>query len=852
MDATTRSRRARALGLLTAVLSALLLVGGGLSLGAPASADTMPPDPTNPASPPTVGATALPTTQINGVAWAQTVVGDTVYVAGNFSNARPAGSPAGSNTTSRSNFLAYNITNGVLNTSINVPLNGQALAVAPSPDGSRVYIGGDFTTAGGASYYRIVAISTATGQPIASFKPVMESQVRALAVTNTAVYAGGTFSSVNGVSRGYIAKINASNGSLDTSWTASADYVVDALAVSPDGSRVYAGGRFKKMNGTSQYGLAMLTGSTGSILPFPTNTIVRDAGTTAAITSLVATSDRVYGSGYDFGPDGNFEGSFASDPTTGSLIWMEDCHGDTYSVVPLGNALYAAGHPHDCRNVGGFPETNPRTFHHTIAFSKARTGTLTNDGNSSYANFRGQPSPTQLTWYPDWVTGSFTGQGQAVWSLAGDSRYLVAGGEFPYVNGTAQYGLTRFAFDNVVRSTTGPNNNTALTPNAASNTAGQATVSWTATYDQDNIALTYALARDGNTASPVYQVTRTNPFWNRPAMSFTDTGLAGGSAHTYTLTVTDPDGNRISRVGNRVTIAGGGPNQPPTASFTAGTNGLAVAVDASASSDPDGTIASYSWAFGDGGTATGVTAGHTYAAAGTYTITLTVRDNAGATATTTRQVTVAPTTGSTLAKDGFERTVSNGWGSAETGGGWSVSGTASFYSVASGGGRMNDAAGSTRTATLNAVSSSRTDSTVTFTTDLAPTGGGMFVSAIARQVGSSSYEGRAWLSASGAVQAQVLVNGNAVQSVVVGGLTYAAGQQLNLRVQAVGTSPTTLRVKVWSATQAEPAAWQASVTDSTAGLQSAGAVGLRAYLSASATATPVTVRFDNYLVSAVA
>jgi hypothetical protein len=113
------------------------------------------------------------------------------------------------------------------------------------------------------------------------------------------------------------------------------------------------------------------------------------------------------------------------------------------------------------------------------------------------------------------------------------------------------------------------------------------------------------------------------------------------------------------------------------------------------------------------------------------------------------------------------------------------------------------------------------------------------------------YEGRAWLSASGAVQVQLLANGTTLQAVPVSGLTYSAGQQLSLRVQAVGSSPTTLRAKVWPSTQAEPAAWQVTATDSTAGLQSAGGVGLRAYLSASATATPVTVRFDNFLVTAV-
>ncbi|MDN4598305.1 PKD domain-containing protein [Leifsonia virtsii] len=850
MDATKGSRRTRALGLLTATLSALLLIGGGVGLGVPASADTMPPDPNNPATPPTVGATALPTTQIDGVAWAQVVVGDTVYVTGKFTTARPAGSPAGSNTTPRSNLLAYNITTGAL-TPFNVPLNAQGLAIAASPDGSRIYVGGDFTSAGGASYYRIVAISTATGQPIASFRPIMESQVRALAVTNTAVYAGGTFSSVNGVSRGYIAKIDPTNGALVSSWGASADYVVDALAVSPDGARVYAGGRFKNVNGEPHYGLAMLTGSTGSTLPFPANNVVRDAGTQAGITALAATSDRIYGSGYVYGSGGNLEGSFSADAVTGALIWLEDCHGDTYSIAPLGNALYVAGHPHMCSNVGGFPETNPRTFHHTIAFSKARTGTLTNDGNRSYANFSGQPAPTLQTWFPNYTVGTYTGQYQAVWSLAGDSRYLVAGGEFPTVNGTAQYGLTRYAFDSVVRSTTGPNNNTALTPNATSPSAGQAKITWTATYDQDNAALTYALSRDGDTAHPVYQVTRSTNFWSLPGMSFTENGLAGGSAHTYTLTVTDPDGNRIARTGNRVVIAGGGTNQPPTASFTVGANGLAVSVDGRASSDPDGTISSYAWSFGDGGTASGATAAHTYAAAGTYTITLTVTDNAGATASTTRQATVAANTGSTIARDGFERTVTGGWGTADVGGAWTGAGTASSYSVASGAGRINDPAGSTKTETLGGVSSSRTDSTVSFTTDLAPSGGGVFVSAIGRQVGSAVYEGRVWLSASGAVQIQLLANGAALQTSTVSGLTYTPGQQLTVRMQAVGSSPTVVSAKVWSAAQAQPASWQVSATDSTAGLQAAGSVGLRAYLSATATATPVTVSFDNYLVTAV-
>ncbi|MGH1547750.1 PKD domain-containing protein [Leifsonia poae] len=822
-----------------------------MAAATPAGADTRPPDPTNPASPPTVGASFLPTVQIDGVAWQQTVVGDTVYVAGKFTTARPAGSPAGSNTTPRNNFLAYNVTTGVLNTGVNVQLNAQAKAVAASPDGTRVYVGGDFTTANGASYYRILAINTSTGQVVSSFRPTVSGQVAGIAATDTAVYIGGAFGSVNGTSRTRLAKLNASDGSLVSAWNASADATVTTMAVSPDGTRVYAGGAFQNVNGASHYGLAKLDGTTGAALPFPVNSLVRDAGPNAAITSLSATSDRVYGSGYDFGSGGNFEGSFSADATTGALVWLEDCHGDTYSVAPIGPVLYATGHPHTCRNVGGFPDTNPRTYHHTLAFTKAVTHTLTNDGNTGYANFAGQPAPSLLDWFPDFAGGSFTGQGQATWSIAGDSRYVVVGGEFPRVNNKAQYGLARFAMTTVVRSTMAPDNNTALVPTATSSTAGQAKVSWTATFDMDNVNLNYALSRDGDTAHPIYQTTKSSLFWSRSAMSFTDTGLAGGSTHTYRLTVTDPDGNSTAVTGNSVVIAGGSGNQAPTASFSATASGLSVSFDGRGSSDPDGSISSYAWTFGDGGTASGSTTSHTYAAAGTYTATLKVTDNGGASSTTSKQVTVSSATGTALARDAFQRTVTGGWGTADAGGAWTASGTATSYSVASGTGQMSDTAGGSRTETLGSVSSARTDSTVTFTTDVAATGGGIFASALARQVGSASYEGRARISSTGAVAVQLLQSGTTLNTATVAGVTYTPGTQLKLRVQAVGTAPTLFQAKVWPAAQAEPGAWQLSVTDSTAGLQAAGSVGLRAYVSGTATTTPVSFRFDDYLVSAV-
>jgi X-Pro dipeptidyl-peptidase len=68
--------------------------------------------------------------------------------------------------------------------------------------------------------------------------------------------------------------------------------------------------------------------------------------------------------------------------------------------------------------------------------------------------------------------------------------------------------------------------------------------------------------------------------------------------------------------------------------------GESLTVDGGESSDPDGWIASYEWAFGDGTTATGETASHAYDDPGEYAVELTVEDDTGRSATATTTVTV--------------------------------------------------------------------------------------------------------------------------------------------------------------------------------------------------------------------
>ena len=71
------------------------------------------------------------------------------------------------------------------------------------------------------------------------------------------------------------------------------------------------------------------------------------------------------------------------------------------------------------------------------------------------------------------------------------------------------------------------------------------------------------------------------------------------------------------------------PSARASAFPTSGTPPLAVAFDASASSDPDGDVLTYSWDFGDGTSGSGVTPSHTYASSGSYTARVTVDDGRG-------------------------------------------------------------------------------------------------------------------------------------------------------------------------------------------------------------------------------
>ena len=135
---------------------------------------------------------------------------------------------------------------------------------------------------------------------------------------------------------------------------------------------------------------------------------------------------------------------------------------------------------------------------------------------------------------------------------------------------------------------------------------------------------------------------------------FTVIGTNGATARTST-TITEIVGPNVQdlkpQTRTRDATFTVGPlssvNTPPAAQANGPYSarvGNAVQFSSAGSSDSDGSIASYAWSFGDGGSGTGASPTHTYIAAGTYTARLTATDDRGATGADQATVTITANT----------------------------------------------------------------------------------------------------------------------------------------------------------------------------------------------------------------
>src|SRR6266536_3141612 len=228
----------------------LTLTAAELAVAGPVVATRAGADP-SPAQAALVSGTPTPSAGANGRVNAIAQIGDRIYLGGSFTAV--GGQPRGG-------LAALDAASGQLVASWRADVAGVVQALAPSPDGTTLYVGGEFSAVGGAARKRLAAVSASTGEVGAWDPGAKGGTVLALAAAGGRIYVGGKFSSIGTVARPYLAAVS----SAAALWHAGSDGNIHAVAAL-DGA-VYAGGHFTTVNGVVRKKAAALDAAGGQLL----------------------------------------------------------------------------------------------------------------------------------------------------------------------------------------------------------------------------------------------------------------------------------------------------------------------------------------------------------------------------------------------------------------------------------------------------------------------------------------------------------------------------------------------------------------------------------------------------------
>ncbi|HYT39007.1 MAG TPA: hypothetical protein VEN99_05825, partial [Acidimicrobiia bacterium] len=173
---------------------------------------------------------------------------------------------------------------------------GPVAALAVSADGSRLYAGGFFTSMAGVARAGLAALNAATGALDAAFNPAPSGGgVETLALTSSGrLLLGGGFTKIGATTRNHLAAVTAAAGALDAAWAPSADGAVHTLRLTADGTKVFAGGAFANIGSSARSRLALLSANATGALDTGWNPVA-DADVSAL--ALSADGTRLFAAG---------------------------------------------------------------------------------------------------------------------------------------------------------------------------------------------------------------------------------------------------------------------------------------------------------------------------------------------------------------------------------------------------------------------------------------------------------------------------------------------------------------------------------------------------------------------------
>jgi len=583
---------------------------------------------------------------INGRINSMAVSGNRLYVGGNFTTV---------DTLAHSGITALNYTTGVLDPFVNNQTTqrhndtgtGAKSAVGVTeldvtPSGDRVVAVGNFKKVDGIARDQVVVLDTSGASSVVSStwattrytpycsKNAFDSTVRDVSFSPDGSYfvvtsTGGPYSGTLCDSAARF-ETYANGTTLQPTWV---DYTGgDTLwGVEITNDAVFVGGHMRWMNNINggdsaqqgavpRPGIAALSVQTG--MPLGWNPGRHTRGEAAYV--FLATEDGVY-----FGSDTDWIGNFQYERPRIGFFPYEGGHAvadDSEAVLPADILIGSPSNVTDNLAIQSFNGTTVgarTTVSGTgVTWSQTR-GAFWIGGKVYYGNNDGWlysrtfkkgafgPAVKLDPYHDPYWTGVATGSGSSVYTGVVPALFSSFSSGSSYITG--------LAYDNgrLFYTTNGSSTLNARYFNADSGIVGSEVfnVSNSISWSDANLAFV--------SNHQLYFVSKTTGQLKKiPLVNNLPTG-----------SVTVVDASRDWR-GRSVFLGPQNVNVPPVADFTSSCLELACDFDASASTDPDGSVVSYAWDFGDGATATGATAHHDFAAGGDQSVTVTVTDNEGA------------------------------------------------------------------------------------------------------------------------------------------------------------------------------------------------------------------------------
>jgi Domain of unknown function (DUF5122) beta-propeller len=348
------------------------------------------------------------------------VVGNTAYIGGTFTALTPAG---GGTAVTRNHVAAINMTTGAL-LPWNPNVSGTVYSILPA--GNNVYLGGSFTSVGGATHKNIVEVNNTNGAVVTAFANSSRPNkaVRALVIANGNLYVGGAFTSP----RSYMMEVNATTNAYIPTWQPVVDAEVRALATDTSQTRIVEGGFQQCPTGSGcdgRIGIGAVNTTDGAFVPFAYSgppTFIPPPGfpyRPFQVIGFAQDGNTLFASG-----TGNGGTALSLNMEDGTLNWQGGYNGNVVGIGVTDGVVYVGGHY--STYCGPVPGNN--------FFCAGRPGSAARSKLSAVDEATGALQP----WSP--TVNSALG----IEAVGADLGRVAVGGEFTRISGVTVNHFARF------------------------------------------------------------------------------------------------------------------------------------------------------------------------------------------------------------------------------------------------------------------------------------------------------------------------------------------------------------------------------------------------------------------------